>query len=38
VIVSSVKAYLGALNRMIAGVGLGERKPEGDAATVALER
>ncbi|MDX2159845.1 MAG: 2-isopropylmalate synthase [bacterium] len=38
VIVSSVKAYLAALNRMIAGVGLGEKKPEGEAATVAIER
>lgn len=38
VIVSSVKAYLAAVNRMIAGVGLGEQKPEGEAATVAIER
>ncbi|MFN8527158.1 MAG: 2-isopropylmalate synthase [Anaerolineae bacterium] len=38
IVVSSVKAYLAALNRMIAGVGLGEKKPEGDAATVAIER
>ncbi len=38
IIVSSVRAYLAALNRMIAGVGLGEKKPEGDAATVAVSR
>lgn len=38
VIVSSVKAYLAAVNRMIAGVGLGEHTPEGDAATVAIDR
>lgn len=36
VIVASVKAYLGALNRMIAVVGLGGVKPEGEAATVAI--
>jgi 2-isopropylmalate synthase len=34
IIVSSVKAYLAALNRMIAGMGLGDVQPEGDAATV----
>lgn len=36
IVVASVKAYLAAVNRMIAGLGLGERKPEGDAATVSL--
>jgi len=36
VIVSSVKAYLAALNRMIAGVGAGAVKPEGEAATVEI--
>ena len=34
IIVSSVKAYLAALNRMIAGMGVGDVQPEGDAATV----
>ncbi|MFQ3567347.1 MAG: 2-isopropylmalate synthase [Aggregatilineales bacterium] len=38
IIVASVKAYLAALNRMIAGMGLGQHKPEGEAATVELER
>ncbi len=36
IVVASVKAYLAALNRMIAGMGLGERKPEGEAATISL--
>jgi 2-isopropylmalate synthase len=36
IIVASVKAYLAALNRLIAGIGYGDVKPEGDAATVAL--
>ena len=36
IIVASVKAYLAALNRMIAGLGLGSVKPEGEAATVAI--
>lgn len=36
VIVASVKAYMAALNRMIAGVGMGQVRPEGDAATVTL--
>lgn len=37
IIVASVKAYMAALNRMIAGVGHGGRKPEGEAATVNLK-
>ncbi|MFN8560766.1 MAG: 2-isopropylmalate synthase [Anaerolineae bacterium] len=37
IIVASVKAYLAALNRMIAGLGLGEHKPEGEAATVGIK-
>jgi 2-isopropylmalate synthase len=36
IIVASVKAYMAALNRMIAGLGLGDVSPEGDAATVNL--
>ncbi len=36
IIVASVKAYLAALNRMIAGMGLGVVKPEGEAATVGI--
>ncbi|MBK8028269.1 MAG: 2-isopropylmalate synthase [Chloroflexi bacterium] len=36
IIVASVKAYLAALNRMIAALGLGAVKPEGEAATVAI--
>ncbi len=36
VVVSSVKAYVAALNRMIAGMGLGEMAPEGDVATVGI--
>ncbi len=36
VIVSSVKAYLSALNRMIAAMGLRDMKAEGDAATVSV--
>lgn len=37
IIVASVKAYLAALNRMVAGMGLGTKvQPEGDAATVAI--
>lgn len=37
IVVSSVKAYLAALNRMIAGIGAGRIKPEGEAATVELK-
>jgi 2-isopropylmalate synthase len=37
IIVASVKAYLVALNRMIAGLGLGEHKAEGEAAMVAIK-
>ncbi len=37
IIVASVKAYLAALNRMVAGMGLGSKvEPEGEAATVQL--
>jgi 2-isopropylmalate synthase len=36
IIVASVKAYLAALNRMIAVLGVGGYKPEGTAATVSL--
>jgi len=37
IIVSSVKAYMAALNRLIAVVGYGEDvQPEGDAATIAV--
>ncbi len=36
VIVASVKAYLAALNRMIAVMGLAGQQPEGEAATVNL--
>jgi 2-isopropylmalate synthase len=36
IIVASVRAYLAALNRMIAGLGLGHVKPEGEAATVSI--
>jgi 2-isopropylmalate synthase len=37
IVVASVKAYMAALNRMIAVLGLGGRKPEGDAATVGVK-
>jgi 2-isopropylmalate synthase len=37
VVVASVKAYLAALNRMVATLGIG-RAPEGDAATVGIKR
>jgi len=36
VIVASVKAYMAALNRMLAMQGYGDVKPEGDASTVGL--
>lgn len=36
IVVASVKAYLAALNRMLAMLGYGEVQPEGDAATVNL--
>ncbi len=36
IIVASVRAYLAALNRMIAGLGLGHVTPEGEAATVSI--
>jgi len=37
VVVASVRAYLVALNRMIAATGYGDRQPEGDAATVNMQ-
>jgi 2-isopropylmalate synthase len=37
IIVASVKAYLAALNRMIAVLGQGEHKPEGEVATVGIK-
>ena len=36
IVVSSVKAYVAALNRMISSLGLGDMAPEGEAATVGL--
>jgi len=36
IVVASVKAYLTALNRMLAVFGYGETAPEGDAATVSV--
>ncbi|MCS6834715.1 MAG: 2-isopropylmalate synthase [Anaerolineae bacterium] len=36
IIVASVKAYMAALNRMIAVLGLGDIQPEGDSATVGI--
>lgn len=36
IIVSSVKAYLAALNRMLAAFGYGEIKPEGAVATIGV--
>ena len=36
IIVSSVKAYVAALNRMISRLGIGDIAPEGEAATVGL--
>lgn len=38
IVVASVKAYLAALNRMLAFTGYGERQPEGEAATVGVKR
>lgn len=37
IIVASVKAYLAALNRMVAVMGQGDRKPEGDVSTVNMK-
>jgi 2-isopropylmalate synthase len=37
IIVASVKAYLAALNRMVAVLGQGEQKPEGEVSTVAVK-
>ena len=36
IIVSSVKAYVAALNRMITGMGMGDHEAEGEVATVGL--
>ena len=36
IIVASVKAYMAAVNRMIAAIGLGDVEPEGDSATVSI--
>ena len=36
IVVSAVKAYVAALNRMIAGMGIGGIQPEGEAAAVGL--
>ncbi len=38
IIVASVKAYLAALNRMLAIVGYGTNLPEGEAATVGIKQ
>ncbi len=37
IVVASVKAYLAAVNRMLAVVGYGENQPEGEAATVGIK-
>jgi 2-isopropylmalate synthase len=36
IIVASMKAYMAALNRMLAALGYGDVKPEGGAATVGI--
>jgi 2-isopropylmalate synthase len=36
IIVASIKAYMAALNRMLAALGYGETQPEGAAATVGI--
>lgn len=36
IVVASVRAYLAALNRMLAFMGYGDNKPEGEAATVGI--
>jgi 2-isopropylmalate synthase len=38
IIVASIKAYMAALNRMLAALGYGETKPEGEAATVGIRQ
>ncbi len=38
IIVASVKAYLAALNRMVAVLGSAELQPEGSAATVSMSQ
>ncbi len=37
IVVASVKAYLAAVNRMVAVMGLGDRKPEGEISTVQVK-
>jgi 2-isopropylmalate synthase len=37
IIVASVKAYLAALNRMVAVMGQGDHKPEGDVSTLSVK-
>ncbi len=37
IVVASVKAYMAAVNRMIAGLGLGNIQPEGETATVGIK-
>lgn len=36
IVVASIKAYMAAINRMLAALGYGDVKPEGDAATVGI--
>jgi len=38
IVVASGKAYIAALNRMLAALGYGEVKPEGDAATIHVNK
>ncbi len=38
IVVASVKAYLAAVNRMVAVMGDGDHKPEGDVSTVGVNR
>ncbi|MBI5669708.1 MAG: 2-isopropylmalate synthase [Chloroflexi bacterium] len=37
IVVASVKAYMAAVNRMVAVLGYGDRQPEGEAATVGVK-
>lgn len=37
IVVASVKAYLAAVNRMVAVLGLGDHKPEGEVSTVQVK-
>ena len=36
IVVASIRAYMSALNRMLAALGYGEQQPEGAAATVGI--